>query len=126
MDFHPATSVESMPVRWVSENEVWEIGLRPMIYGVRVSVGKINPVHGHALGYSLDYCAGDDQVFLLNLWATIVILMAALPESISPRELERLFPTYQIKPINRDPYCWNELQRLAKLEQPFSGVIQCS
>lgn len=121
MDFHPTTPTEGISHRWASENDVWEISLRPMIYGVRVSVGRIESSRGYALFYVLDYCAGDDQAFLLNLWATIVILMTALPESITPRELKKLFPTYKVKPINRDPHCWEELQRLVKLEEPFPG-----
>lgn len=61
MDFHPAPPTDDMPHRWASENDVWEIGLRLMMYGVRVSVGKIMPGWGHALVYTLDYCAGMAQ-----------------------------------------------------------------
>jgi hypothetical protein len=119
MDFHPSQPTQGMPVRWASENDVWEIGLRPMMYGTRVSVGKVEPKRGYAEVYTLDYCAGSDQAFLLNLWATIVILMTALPESITPKKLRKLFPDYQVKPINKDPHCWEELQRLVRLEEPF-------
>lgn len=122
MDFHRTLPAEGMPHRWASENNIWEIGLRPMLYGVRVSVGRINPECGCALVYTLDYCAGDDEDFLLNLLATLLILMTALPESILPQQLERLFPTYQIKPINKDPDCWKRLQQLARLDNPFPSV----
>ena len=122
MDFHPTLPTEGVPHRWASENNVWEIGLRPMLYGVRVSVGRINPEYGYALVYTLDYCAGDDQGFILNLWATVLILMTALPECVSPQQLKGLFPTYRVKPINKDPDCWERLQQLVRLGNPFPSA----
>jgi hypothetical protein len=120
MNFKVAPIVDGTSGRFVSENNVWEICLRPMLYGVRVGVGKINPDRGFALSYELDYCAGADPAFLMNLFATIVILMSALPEDVTYSEIRELFPSYERKPINQDP-CWDRLQELCRMDEPFAG-----
>lgn len=123
MDFKLATPTEGMPHRWTSENGVWELGLRPMLYGVRVSAGTIEEGKTEVMYYSIDYCAGSDQAFLLNLLAAVFMLLCALPEEVTGREVEKLFPTYERKPINLDP-CWDELMELCKKKEPFPGYAE--
>lgn len=122
MQFKSAPRTEGMSCRWTSENDVWEIGLRPMIYGVRVSAGRVEPSRGFALFYAIDYCAGGDESFLMQLFAVVVNLLSRLPESITVAEVERLFPEYERKPINLDP-CWDKLLDLCQMDDPFPGYL---
>lgn len=94
--------------RCLSEEEKWEIGFRQMLFGVRVSLSRIGDEF-----YTLDYCAADDVGFALLLFATILQILDRYPEDVTPQQLERDFPRYEIKPINRDPHCWPRLQQMA-------------
>lgn len=94
--------------RWVSENNVWEFGFCPVMYGVRVRAGKIG--NGWI---TLDYCAGDDKEFALILFATVGCILMALPETVTEQQVQRLFPAYETKPISLDPTCWERLKELA-------------
>lgn len=93
--------------RRLSENDVWEMGIYPVMFGFRVRVG----LAGDPLGYTFDYCAGDDVGFVIQLYVTVMALMEALPETITENQLLRLIPSYQVRPIDRDP-CWEALQAL--------------
>jgi len=109
--FSQAAPDENFPLgRWVSENNVWEIGFFPVLFGVRVRLGKI----GNAW-VNLDYCAGSNEGFALILLATVVAILERVPESATERQVEELFPKFDIKPIDRDPTCWKRLQELAGL-----------
>lgn len=109
MKFTKAESNENFPLgRWVSENNVWEIGFRPMLFGVRVSLGKVG-----SDWITLDYCAGDNQSFAFILFATVARILMALPETVTEQQLRQTFPAYTVKPIDRDPYCWERLKELA-------------
>ncbi len=108
MKFEKTEADENFTIaRWVSENNVWEIGLHQMLFGIRVRGSIVG------CGYcSIDYCAGSDKGFALVLLATMVRIMMCLPETITPRELENLLPKYERRPINLDP-CWQKLLNLA-------------
>ena len=95
-------------VKFVSINHEWEMGVRPVIYGVRVSGNRTR-----SDTYCFDYCAGNNYDFAMQLFRTMQAILMALPESITERELERMLPTFAVRPIDRDPTCWQELQRLA-------------
>ena len=95
-------------VKFVSINHKWEMGVRPVLYGVRVSGNRTS-----SDTYCFDYCAGNNYHFAMQLFRTMQAILMALPESITERELERMLPTFAVKPIDRDPTCWQELQRLA-------------
>ena len=89
-----------------------------MMFGIRVSLGKVG-----SGCVAIDYCAGADIAFALILLATVVRILEPLPESVSYQELEQIFPSYDVKPINRDPYCWKRLQELAgQADQQQSSV----
>lgn len=96
-------------LRYVSENEKWEFGIRRVLFGVRICG---NPVGDWC--YSFDYCAGDDEVFALALFATIAKILEKYPENVTVKQIQQDFPNYEIKPINRDPYCWKRLQEISK------------
>jgi hypothetical protein len=93
---------------WLSENEVWEIGIYPVMFGFRVRAGKTN-----SLGVDIDYCAGNDPVFLGQLLTTVMSILESFSEALTSAELRLVLPPYEKKPINLDP-CWEQLQRLAK------------
>lgn len=96
---------------WKSEQGKWEIGFRQMLFGVRVSLTRIGDEW-----YTLDYCAADQPGFAWLLLATVVKILERYPEDVNPNQLQRDFPGYEIKPINKDPYCWQRLQQMAELE----------
>lgn len=107
------TAVESDPETgyiktWASENNVWEIGIYPVMFGVRVRAGKVG-----CQGLDIDYCAGTDPVFLGQLLTTVMTILETFPESLNSQELHTILPMYNKKPINLDP-CWEQLQQLAK------------
>lgn len=108
MKFTKAEPDENFPiVRFVSENNVWEIGIRPMMFGHRVSAGLVG-----SGCVEIDYCGGADGCFVIQLLATVVKIFSSLPETITLKEVKRFFPTYQVKPIDKDP-CWEKLKELA-------------
>jgi hypothetical protein len=100
---------ENFPLfKLVSTNNRWEIGIRQMMFGVRVCGNLIGDT-----GYTFDYCAGNNPYFAANLIQTMLAIFDALPEDIKPRELRQMLPSFSVKPIDRDPTCWKELQKLA-------------
>lgn len=95
--------------KFLSETGVWEIGIRKLLYGLEVCG---NPVGDDACTFF--YPAGNDGVFTLTLLATIINILAKYPENVTYQQIEKDFPKYEIKPINRDPYCWKRLQEMAE------------
>ena len=95
-------------VKFVSINHEWEMGVRPVLYGARVSGNRTS-----SNTYCFDYCAGHNYDFAMQLFRTMQAILMALPESITEGELKRMLPTFAVKPIDHDPTCWQELQRLA-------------
>jgi hypothetical protein len=93
--------------RWVSENGVWEIGIFPVMFGKRVRAGIIN-----SPCCVVDYCSGDDDDFLKELLVTMIIILESFDESVKEVDIERILPTYNVKPINLDP-CWAKLKKVA-------------
>lgn len=55
MKFTKTEPNENFFYRWVSENNIWEVGFTQMLFGVRVRAGKVGDI-----GCELDYCAGAD------------------------------------------------------------------
>lgn len=90
-----------------SENGIWRIGIKPVIFGTRVIAYR-----NDAVGPCVDYCAGSDRAFLANLFAVMYAIFSSLPEITTEREMMQLMPPYKVRPIDKDP-CWEELQRMA-------------
>jgi hypothetical protein len=101
-------------LKFTSTNNKWEIGIRPMLYGVRVCGGRggVSSL-GLSRSYDFDYCAGNNPVFAIDLLQIMLIIFGGLPEEITEKEVKRILPTYSVKPIDRDPTCWQELKKLA-------------
>lgn len=94
-------------LKLVSNGGIWELGLWSVMFGVRVRMGRAGLFY-----VNLDYCAGSDPLFQMELLNAVHIILQEVPESISDRDLEDMFPRFEIKPINLDPRCWPELQRM--------------
>lgn len=95
--------------RCISTNGKWEAGCRRMLFGIRVGLSRIGDCC-----YTLDYCSGDDPAFTLQLMATLIQILQQYSEDITPVQIQRDFPRYEVKPINRDPHCWQRLQEMAQ------------
>jgi hypothetical protein len=91
----------------VSENGAWELGLWKVLFGARVRFGQAG-----ACGVELDYCAGADPHFQIELLNAVHIILQEVPETVTPGQIQRMFPDFYMKPINRDPICWPRLQQM--------------
>lgn len=103
-------------MRFLSEEGVWEFGIRRVIFGWRVALSQIGDCC-----YTLDYCAGGDFGFAMVLLATIAKILESYPESVRIRQIQDAFPRYERRPINLDP-CWTKLHEMAWECEPPSLV----
>ncbi|HEY9657637.1 MAG TPA: hypothetical protein V6C65_04170 [Allocoleopsis sp.] len=85
------------------------VGASAMLYGRRVALSRIGDGY-----YTLNYCAGSDTAFQAILLVTVMVILDRYPEDVTPRQIQDDFPSFQIKPINLDPYCWVRLQEMAQ------------
>lgn len=93
----------------ISEGGGWKLGVRSVMFGVRVCLTKIPDCF-----YTLDYCAADQPEFALVLLATVSRILEQYPEDSSSVQLQRDFPDWEIRPINNDPNCWKKLQEMTQ------------
>lgn len=112
MFWQEAETTENFPIRrFISTPTArWELGLRPMIFGTRVSMG----LNGEA-GIELDYCCGQSQDEWFLYLGIIAGLCSFLPEDIEPGELRRLFPEQTIRPLRDDRKCVEALFALTDI-----------
>jgi hypothetical protein len=103
----------------VSEGGEWELGLWSVMFGVRVRFGRTG-----AGGVELDYCAGADPLFQMELLNAVHIILLEIPETVTESELRRIFPDFHVKPINLDPYCWPEIQRMRDAARARLGIME--
>lgn len=92
---------------YISENGIWSIGLFPVLFGMRVVAWRTG-----SSCRSVDYCAGNDVGFAIDLLDAIKRIFEGIPEDIQERGIEKMMPQWEIRPTNNDP-CWPALQRLA-------------
>lgn len=97
-------------MRYVSENGVWEMGVRSVLYGKRISA---NPVGWG--GYEVDYCAGPVPEHVYEIRDLVRDILEAYPESLEPYTIRQLWPKWERRPIHKDETCVPELRRLAAL-----------
>lgn len=90
-------------VSFVSENRIWYVGIKPVIFGYRVVAWRKD-----SIGCSVDYCAGGDTAFLVKLVQAVLVLFQHFPESVSELEVADFMPSYKTRPINTDP-CWGKI-----------------
>ena len=94
-------------LKMVSETGRWEVGLHPVMFGVRIRAGRA----GRAT-CAVDYCAGADPVFKMRLLDCIIKILSAFPEEIPQAHINEIMPGFDRKPIDQDP-CWTQLQKMA-------------
>lgn len=94
-------------VRYTSENNLWEVGIYPVLFGVRVGA---NPVGDFC--YAIEYCAGDNPGFAFALLITVIKILESLPETVSACDVRDLFPSYALRLVDRDN-CWKTLLKMA-------------
>jgi len=94
--------------KFVSETGQWEVGLWPAAFGVRVRAGRAG--RGSC---AIDYCAGAQRLFQLQLLGCIMDILESFPESVDMNTIENLMPGYKQKPIDQDP-CWDKLRELSR------------
>lgn len=110
MKFTPTPPDDGYLTRFVSESGAWEVGLGPVMYGIRVRAGRVGDGH-----YAVDLCGGADQFFTAQLLASVTIVLEALPEHVSPGAVYKLFPTYRVRPLHKDATFLADLRALTRL-----------
>lgn len=110
MKFTPAPPDEGYMLRFVSEGGAWEVGLGPVMYGIRVRAGRVGDGY-----YAVDLCGGADQFFTAQLLASVTIVLEALPEHVTPGAVHDLFPTYCVRPLHKDAAFLADLRALTRL-----------
>lgn len=109
MNFQRKEPNENLDIaRWESTQGNWQLGIRQVLFGVRVALYKTGNQW-----WTLDYCAGDDESFALLLLAVVAAILEKWPEEATERQFQDYFPRFEVKPINNDPACWEQLQALA-------------
>lgn len=91
-------------LRLESENHVWEIGVRRVLYGYRVCMNRID-----ADCYLIDYCCGSDSALLLQTLAMVAKILEDIPEDATDKYISSISPYNQVKPVNKDSV-WSYLQ----------------
>lgn len=108
MHFQAANLTDNYPLlRYVSEGGQWEVGLVPMLFGVRVRAGRTDD----PFTVALDYCAGADLKLQRQLLIAVIVIFTGIPEAATHRDVHRLFPECHVKPIDRDP-SWEIIVRM--------------
>lgn len=101
-------SEEDYTIVWGSKPKgIWKIGVKPVMFGVRAIAWRDG-----SFGPSVDYCSGDNEVFLIELLFTIKKILSKYPETITEIEVEEMMPMWQRRPIDKDP-CWDILKEMA-------------
>ena len=106
MEFHQAEPNINFPVLRMA-SETWEMGVRSMLFGFRVSA---NPLGFNT--YIIDYCGGDDPAFVLELFWVVYAILESLPEGVSHSDVSSLLPRTEIKPVKNDP-SWPAIKQVA-------------
>ena len=123
MNFSSAEPDEDLNImRFTSENGVWELGIREVLYGYRINLNWMKPVpsYGEPHYHVLDYCGGADEAFVLQLLATVHLILSGIPETVTAQDIKRTFPGWKVRPIHKDP-CWVKLQEMAGTVQKSSS-----
>lgn len=116
MTFKETTPDENFCYRLISAEGRWELGYYQVLYGIRIRLGR--PGNGWC---NLDYCAGDQSAYQHILLHCVRTILSCVPESVSERELEKMFPRQDVKPIFNDPVCLDALVALALETQEMNA-----
>lgn len=118
MEFHQAEPTENLSMlRLVSAGGRWELGLWPVLFGVRVRAGVVGE-----MTCAVDYCAGANVPDMLTLLHVVRRILEGFGEDVPAYVVERALPVQDLKPVFRDPVCWPALRRLANLSEAEPGL----
>lgn len=103
------SDIEGYTAVWQSQPKgLWRIGVWPVLFGVRAIAWREG-----SYGCSIDYCAGNDSGFLMELLHTIRAILSKHPEDVTDVEIEAMMPPWETRPISGDPACWDALRLMA-------------
>lgn len=91
----------------ISTDNRWFVGINRVMFGYRVVAWEEN-----SYGPAVDYCAGDNSVFLMELLVTIVTILEYWSSDVNTEQVQKVMPTWKVRPINSDP-CWEQLKKLS-------------
>ncbi|PHJ69183.1 hypothetical protein VF14_03360 [Nostoc linckia z18] len=112
MKLAPAELTVDYPfLRLVSESQVWEVGIGKLTItgGIRIVAGKVG-----SQSFEVTYCAGQDKGMAIGILAQVLVIISAMPESISCHNFRNTFPVQTIKPMINDFKCWEALTQKSK------------
>jgi hypothetical protein len=107
MKFKLAQTDENFPLlRMVSEGGKWELGYVPMLFGVRVRLGRVG-----AYKVDCDLCCGSDPELRARVLGYILITLYSKDEAgLTAQSIRSLFPQPTVKPLDRDSIWQKKLE----------------
>jgi hypothetical protein len=111
MELRIAEATENYPIiRFLSEQDVWELGIYPVMYGYRVSCNRVASLSYLKGGY----CAGADMGDVFKILLYLHDILEGQSESVTERTMNKVLPDWTKRPIpERDPDCMRQLAALA-------------
>lgn len=101
----------------VSEGGKWEIGLYTVMFGVRVNIAKVG-----ACGSCVSLCAGNNPLVIALVYMCALQLMSEQPEEASETYIQKMFPEFQVRPINLDTENFCKLLLVSTPEQGKEAI----
>lgn len=80
-------------LRFLSDTGIWELGLSPYQYGIRLRMG----FSGRPPSV-IDFCLGHDATIYSPALLAVMKLLEQVPESASEKEIDALFPWAGTRP----------------------------
>lgn len=96
MEFKSSEPTENFIFREISENEIVEIGVYPVLFGFRVRAGFIKNDFFH-----IDWCCGNNQFVIERMFTILKLILEKREEDAYCFRL--LLPNSKIKPFYNDP-----------------------
>jgi hypothetical protein len=99
MKLHFAEKTINYPMlRLASENNLWEMGIYPTIYGTRVSCNRI----GSQVYLKAGYCCGTIGSLIMEVTLAIAVILISFSEEATNGDLEFALSDWKLRPINQD------------------------
>ncbi|MGL5923746.1 hypothetical protein [Chroococcidiopsis sp.] len=91
-------------LNWRSETGRFELGMRSVIYGIRVVLS-----YPKGYGYEVNYCVGLNGTYIVLVFEAVRQVLLEFDEQCDVCDIRRKFPVQTIKPMNNDPVCFQHL-----------------
>lgn len=105
-------------IRFTSENELWEAGVYPVMFGVRVSANPTKETT-YAKG---GYCCGVDSNLTLMTLLAVIQWVEEEDESIELYEMESILPDWSSRPISKDRGVLDIILEKASMQRNRTGL----